>query len=113
MTDLEIRSLISRRQRQLLVHSYLYYVLDESIVSDTDYDRWCEELVTLQTQHRDLAQKTPYWNICQSFDASGSGYWIQRYPPEIVTTAVHLLWQHKGKPEPFDDFISRYGLRAI
>ena len=37
-------SLLQQRLRQFLVHSYLYYKLDESIISDTEYDRICMEL---------------------------------------------------------------------
>lgn len=40
--------LIKRRRAQMLVHSFAYYVLDESIVTDDTWQRWADELVELQ-----------------------------------------------------------------
>ena len=37
----DIKNLLSRR---FLVWSYLYYQLDESLVSDNEYDKLCVEL---------------------------------------------------------------------
>ena len=36
--------MLEQKIRQFLVHSFLYYKLDESIISDTDYDSLCVEL---------------------------------------------------------------------
>ena len=40
---------IRQRRAQLVVHSYLYYQLDSPIVSDDTWQRWADELVTLQS----------------------------------------------------------------
>lgn len=42
---------IIQRRTQMLVHSYLYYVLDTSIVSDHTWQRWADDLTLLQRQH--------------------------------------------------------------
>jgi hypothetical protein len=42
-----ILELINQRQRQVLVHSILYYNYNESLVSDSDWSRWSKELVEL------------------------------------------------------------------
>lgn len=39
---------IKQRRSQMLVHSYLYYWLDESIVSDYQWQAWADDLVELQ-----------------------------------------------------------------
>lgn len=44
-------ALIKRRRLQILVHSCLYYGMDESLVPDGTFDRWCRELVELQAAH--------------------------------------------------------------
>lgn len=44
MTDEEIKELIKRRRRQILVHSCLYYRLASNIISDFQYDCWGKEL---------------------------------------------------------------------
>lgn len=40
--------LIKQRRSQMLIHSFLYYVMDSPIVSDGDWQRWADELVALQ-----------------------------------------------------------------
>lgn len=39
---------IRQRRAQMLVHSFLYYVLDDPIVSDHQWQEWADELVVLQ-----------------------------------------------------------------
>ena len=41
---------IRQRRSQMLIHSYLYYELDENIVSDDKWQQWADELVELQKQ---------------------------------------------------------------
>lgn len=36
----------------MLVHSYLYYVLDSPIINDHVWQQWANELAILQTQHQ-------------------------------------------------------------
>lgn len=40
--------LIHRRRRQILVHSVLYYKLNENIITDHKFDQWAVELAELQ-----------------------------------------------------------------
>ena len=42
-----IRELISRRQRQVLLHSFLYYELDVNYLKDSEYDALARELAQL------------------------------------------------------------------
>lgn len=42
---------IRQRRSQMLIHSYLYYRLDEAIVSDHKWQEWADELVRLQAEH--------------------------------------------------------------
>jgi hypothetical protein len=44
-----VEARIRQRRQQIAVHSYLYYVLNESIVSDHQWQAWADELVTLQS----------------------------------------------------------------
>lgn len=97
MTDCteNIRELISRRRQQFLVHSYLYYILDDSLISDQMYDRICCELVQLQRQYPDIAAELPYHELCNQLDESASGSYIRDYPREIVSKALYLLRQRR------------------
>jgi len=39
---------IRQRRIQMLVHSYLYYEMDNSIIDDHKWQQWADELVELQ-----------------------------------------------------------------
>lgn len=92
----EIYELINRRTRQMIVHSYLYYRLNESVISDHTFDLWCKELCELKEKYPEIACKTPYWKIGQQFDASGSGYFINQYPTELMVDAEILVYGFNG-----------------
>jgi len=49
MNAKEIESLIRRRRAQMLIHSCIYYELDESVISDHVWQGWADELTQLQT----------------------------------------------------------------
>ena len=38
----------------MLIHSYLYYVLDSPIIDDTTWQRWANELVELQKKKTEI-----------------------------------------------------------
>jgi hypothetical protein len=40
---------IRQRRMQMLVHSYLYYVLDENVITDEKWQQWADELTSLQS----------------------------------------------------------------
>ena len=46
-----IQERIRQRRSQMLVHSYIYYELDDNIVSDHKWQKWADELVKLQIEH--------------------------------------------------------------
>ena len=43
---------IRQRRIQMLVHSYLYYVLDENVVDDHKWQQWADELTELQKEKK-------------------------------------------------------------
>lgn len=46
-----IRELIRQRRAQMLIHSFIYYILDDNLISDHQWQRWADELVALQEQY--------------------------------------------------------------
>lgn len=44
----------------MLVHSYIYYELDDNIVSDHQWQAWAEELAVLQKAHPKLCKMKYY-----------------------------------------------------
>ena len=99
MTPDEIAELITRRRRQVLVHSVLYYRLNENLVSDSKWAEWAVELETLQNQHQDIAAKCPYAKDFLGFDHS-TGYSLPLDDPWAIRKARQLLlWRDKLKGE--------------
>lgn len=46
--QLKIAQLILQRRLQMLVHSYIYYKLNDNIISDSTWSKWAVELADLQ-----------------------------------------------------------------
>lgn len=62
-------------QRWILVHSYLYYIMDISIVPDYTYDMNSKQLAELKTAHPDSWDKARYTYAMGDFDGStGFGF---------------------------------------
>ena len=88
--DNKILELISRRRRQILVHSFLYYQLNESLIDDYTFDTWSKELVNLQSHYPTEAMKSVYAKDFKDFDSS-SGYDLPYSRMEIQTVGHRLL----------------------
>lgn len=79
-------------EENFLFHSYLYYVLDTSIISDDKYDSICKELVRLMNFIE------PKHHITKRLDGSGSGFYIaeSQYPPSVRSRAFRHIANKKG-----------------
>jgi hypothetical protein len=106
-----MNSLLQQRLRQFLVHSYLYYKLDESIISDIDYDRICMELKDLLKKNPD--EDPPFRKFVEKYLGNeASGYSISQYPPTIISASMHLLYQHQYRQQmSFPHFLERFGAK--
>ena len=69
----KIRELINRRRRQILVHSIIYYTMDDNLISDHTWAEWAKELCELQEQYPEIADECVYADAFSEFDAS-TGY---------------------------------------
>lgn len=90
----EIRALILRRRLQVLVHSCIYYVFNENIVSDSTWSGWARELAELQEKHPSIASRVDYAQEFQDFDGS-TGFHLPTRNPEIMTKAQYILKLYK------------------
>ena len=57
-------------QRWILVHSIIYYELNDSVVPDTMFDNNANQLAEMQERYPDDAANTNLWYIFSSFDGS-------------------------------------------
>lgn len=106
--------LLNRRIQQFLVHSFLYYQLNMSIIDDSFYDRICVDLVKLKTNEN--YKKHRYSSFIEGLDSSGTGFFIKEYPPRIISRALHLLYdenKRNGLTESFEQFVKGFGYSII
>lgn len=93
MTD--IKSLITQRRYQVLIHSIIYYKMDDNIVSDDTWAKWALELEELQNKYPDIAAQCPYAEAFKEFDHS-TGINLPLTDSWAVGKAKQLLaWRYK------------------
>lgn len=92
----DIKALINQRRRQVLVHSVIYYKLDDNIISDSKWSAWANELDTLQKLFPDEAKECVYSDAFENFDPS-SGFNLPLDDPWAMRKAQQLLqWRDEG-----------------
>ena len=102
--------LIQRKIRQYLLHSFLYYQLDESILADRHYDEICAEVLQLMNTNGGSSPLPYHELVKKSLSEDASGFSVRKYPAEIISSALHLLYQHNAVNHmSFDTFITRFG----
>ena len=79
---------IKQRRNQMLIHSYLYYHLDTSIISDDQWQAWANELVDLQKQYPN--ECTYYNKSFKDWDGSTGMHlptdvWIRQKAQQLLT----------------------------
>ena len=94
--ELTIAEKIQRRRYQMLVHSYIYYELDNNIISDSQWSQWATELAELQSKYPDIASQVIYADDFDDWDGSTGAFLRYKNKPNIITTARRLL----PKPDP-------------
>jgi len=77
---------IRQRRTQMLIHSYLYYVLDENVVDDGKWQEWADELVELQKQRKDIG----FYDAAFA-DWSGATGTHLPFEPWVIKRAKDLL----------------------
>lgn len=68
--ELQIAELIQQRRLQILVHSCIYYELNQNNVPDSTWDAWSRELVQLQHDYPQIASCGMYADAFMGFDGS-------------------------------------------
>ncbi len=114
MEDKEaVRQRIEALRREIEFHDYRYYVLDDPVISDAEYDRLYQELLRLEEAHPELVtadsptqrvggqpleefvqveHPAPILSLDNAFDAEGLRAWRERIgrllPPETSLAYV-------------------------
>ena len=76
----------------MLVHSYIYYELDQNIISDQKWAEWAHELADLQKKYPKESKTVEYFNMFSAWDGSSGAH--LSYTNAIKDTARRLLEYH-------------------
>lgn len=87
----DIKSKIRQRRAQILIHSCLYYLLDDPIVSDDQWQAWANELAKLQEEH---GHKIGYYDRHFFGWDGSSGNFLPLKNPEVYEKAIRMLKLH-------------------
>ena len=72
--ELQIAEKIQQRRYQMLVHSCLYYRLNNNIISDKQWDAWARELRDLQNQYPQISKQVTLYEYFKDWDASTGAF---------------------------------------
>lgn len=84
-----IKEKIRQRRRQMLVHSYIYYELDDNIVSDAQWAKWAKELEQLQKNYPKESAEVEEYEQFKDWDGSSGAF--LNFGENIKTVAKILL----------------------
>lgn len=98
MDEKKIIELISRRRKQILVHSIIYYRMDDNVISDNLYDEFARELRELHSKYPELSAKAELYNEFKEWHESegSSGYSLPLTDPYYISIA-HMLVKIKNE----------------
>ena len=88
--ELKIAEKIQQRRLQMIVHSAIYYIFNDNIVSDSDWSRWGVELVELQKKHPDISNKVEFAEAFKDWDAS-TGFNLPIHEDWVTEKAMQLI----------------------
>lgn len=86
----EVRVLIKRRRAQMLIHSCIYYELDNSIISDNQWQEWADHLERLQTENPDCC-KIGFFDFEFRDWTGATGNHLPLRDPWVISKARYII----------------------
>ena len=91
----EIKQRIKQLRSVMLIHSCLYYELNDSVMSDNEWQRLADELTELQTKYPDECAMNFYDQWFENWDGS-TGYHLPLRDPWVYGKAQYMSKLYKG-----------------
>ena len=79
-----IKQKIELLQRWILVHSYLYYELNDNVVDDKTYDNNAQQLMRYKKKYKADYNNSRYYSIFYDYDGSTGMHLIDRLDSELI-----------------------------
>ena len=94
--DSNIVALINRRERQMLIHSHLYYELNNNIWDDKQFDHYAYDLARLLKEYPEEAKLCEWERYFRDWDGT-TGFHLPLTHPWVIRRAWHIWEYHKQK----------------
>lgn len=98
LSDTEIKYLIRKRRAQMLIHSCIYYHLNDNIITDHKWQEWADELQQLQQDYPHLT-KIKFYDRAFGDWTGATGNHLPHMEPWVLSKATSILNYHKEKYE--------------
>lgn len=88
---LSIIEYINFLQRYIIVHSYIYYEMNDNIVSDREYDLKARELVSLKNEYPELWRNSLYFKQFGDDYTGDTGFTLYHDLDERQKKIIHCI----------------------
>jgi hypothetical protein len=88
--ELKIAEKIQQRRLQLLIHSCIYYEMNQNLITDKKWDEWARELKKLQDEYPEISRQVEWYAAFIDWDAS-TGAFLPLKNEWVVKKAKWLL----------------------
>lgn len=94
----QVKSKIRQRRSQMLVHSYIYYVLDDNMVSDDKWQQWANELRDLQKMYPNCCKIEFYDKAFADWNGD-TGAMLPLRDPYVIQKATYIYdyWRKENE----------------
>ena len=88
--ELKIAELIQQRRYQMLIHSCIYYRLNDSYISDYQWSEWAMELKELQDTYPKISEKVTLYEYFKDWNGSSGAFlpldldWVMKKARDLL-----------------------------
>lgn len=94
---LNTQEYINWLQRFIVLHSYIYYHLDDNAISDRVYDMRSKELVELKNKHPDLWKTSEYYKQFSDEYNGSTGFTLYNNLSDEQKEIIHIIASYRHK----------------
>lgn len=89
-------------QRRIIVACIIYYMLNESVINDDDYEQISHQYLRMaKTIGKETLKKTRYYYVMKEYDGSTGNYIYKKLNSEdrrhLMMISKQLVWLQNGK----------------
>ena len=97
--DEKIKAKIKQRRAQMLIHSCIYYELDDNIVSDHRWQSWADELESLQRNNPNCCNIGFFDREFDNWTGATGNHLPHRHP-WVLAKAQYIMMLHRKEHGP-------------